>query len=299
MKKSERLPIDSDLLQTFVVIADCGNLTLAANRLGRTQSAISVQLRKLEDGLGASLFFRSVRGMALTPAGDALLTRAQSILFDIREAAELFLEPLKGTMRVGFPDDFDDSVLENILMNFSRTHPSVQVLARSGSTSGFPAAIKAGELDVAVCSGLEEPTGDRLASEPIVWAARDAARWRRSEPVDLAVLDRSCYWRDLPAAALQEAGREFRIAFQSSSFTSLKAAIRAGLAVGLLPKSSLSEDFYLLTETDGFPRLPVSHRSIKRAAQAPEEITEAMVQAIKSACHNQADRGEYEHPRFA
>ena len=286
MNKNERLPIDSDLLQTFVTIADCGNLTLAANRLGRTQSAISVQLRKLEDGLGASLFFRSVRGMALTPAGEALVSRAQSILVDIREAANLFLEPLKGTIRVGLPDDFDDSVLERILTRFSRSHPGVQVLARSGCTSGYPAAIQAGALDVAVCSGLEDPIGEPLESEPIVWAASEAGRWRSDEPVDLAVLDRTCYWRDLPANALSEAGRQYRVAFQSSSFTSLKAAIRAGIAVGLLPKSSLNEDLQILTENDGFPDLPLSHRSIQRSAQAHEEIAEAMVEAIKSARHD-------------
>lgn len=286
MNKNERLPIDSDLLQTFVTIADCGNLTLAASRLGRTQSAISVQLRKLEDGLGASLFFRSVRGMALTPAGEALFSRAQAILVDIREAANLFLEPLKGTIGVGFPDDFDEHVLERILAKFSRSHPSVQVLARSGCTSGYPAAIRAGELDVAVCSGLEQPVGEALDSEPIVWAASEATRWRSDEPVDLAVLERTCYWRDLPADALGNIGKEYRVSFQSSSFTSLKAALRAGIAVGLLPKSSLSEDLQTLTENEGFPDLPMSHRSIQRSTQAPEEIADAMVEAIKSARHN-------------
>jgi len=155
MNENERLPIDSDLLLTFERIADCGNLTVAAGQLARTQSAISVQLRKLEDGLGAALFTRTAKGMVLTPAGETLLSRAKVILAEMRETAQLFRQPLTGAIRVGLPDDLDDTVLERILAQFSRTHPGVQVLAWSGCTSGYAARVEAGDLDVAVCSSLE------------------------------------------------------------------------------------------------------------------------------------------------
>ena len=283
MKKNERPAIDSDLLYTFATIAECGNLTTAASLLGRTQSAISVQLRKLEESLGTSLFVRSVRGMALTPAGEALLSRAHPILSSIREAAGLFLEPLTGAIRLGLPDDYDETVLEGILTQFSQSHPSVQVLARSGCTSGYPAALQRGDLDVAVCSGLNDPGGEPLGTEPIVWAARKGASWSNEAPVPLAILDRPCYWRDLPATALSKAGREYNIVYQSSSFTSRQAALRAGLAVGIVPQSCLSEGLRALTKTDDFPDLPVSYRSIKSSAQAPEKLVDAMVEAIKTA----------------
>lgn len=283
MNKNERLPIDSDLLQTFVKIAECGNLTLAARQIGRTQSAVSVQLRKLEEGLGAALFTRSAKGMALTPSGEALLTRARPILADLQETAELFRASLSGSIRVGFPDDFDEALLERILLDFSRAHPGVQVLARSGCTSGYPAAIRAGELDVAVCSGLDHPEGDALDSEEIVWASRAGKVWLKTEPVPLAILDRPCYWRDLPMSALDKARRPHRVAFQSGSFTSLQAALRAGFAVGLLPKSCLGESLQTLSITEGFPRLPISFRSIARSAKAPEPITDVMVEAIRDA----------------
>ncbi len=283
MNKNERPPIDSDLLHTFATIAECGNLTIAARRLGRTQSAISVQLRKLEDSLGVSLFVRNARGMTLTEAGEALLTRAEAIITEIREAANLFVRPLTGSIRVGLPDDYDESVLETILLQFSRSHPGVKVLARSGCTSGYPAAIQAGELDVAVCSGLDDPGGQTLDTEPIVWAARDGTSWSKVAPVPLALLDRPCYWRDLPAEALVKAGRKYRIAFQSSSFTSLQAAVRSGLAVGLLPQSCVGDGLKTLTLADGFPDLPLSHRSIQLSAKAPQQIAEAMIDAIKTA----------------
>ncbi|MBN9668911.1 LysR family transcriptional regulator [Roseibium aggregatum] len=283
MNKIERLPIDPSLLHTFSTIAECGNLTVAAQRLGRTQSAISVQLRKLEESLETSLFVRSARGMALTSAGEALLSRAVPILSAIRDAADLFLEPLTGTIRVGLPDDFDEGVLERILSEFSQSRPGVQVLARSGCTSGYSRAIQAGDLDVAVCSGLDDPGGEPLGSEPIVWVAREGSVWSQNAPVPLAVLDRSCYWQDLPADVLRKAGRDHCIAFRSGSFSSLKAALRSGLAVGLLPQSCVSEGLTILTNVDGFPDLPVSHRSIQFSAQAPKTLAKAMVEAIKSA----------------
>lgn len=283
MNENERLPIDSDLLQTFVRIAECGNLTNAAGKLARTQSAISVQLRKLEDGLGATLFTRTAKGMVLTPAGEALLTRANSIIKEMQETAKLFREPLTGLIRLGLPDDFDEEVLERILMKFSGTHPGVQIRARSGCTSGYAKAIQSGDLDVAVCSGLDHRGGEALDTEEIVWAACEGMIWPEAEAVPLAVLDRPCYWRDLPMNALDGQGRKYTIAFQSGSFTSLQAALRAGFAIGLLPKSCVGEGLQILGEADGWPNLPVSHRSILIAANAETHIATAMVDAIRNA----------------
>ncbi len=283
MNENERLTIDSDLLQTFVRIAECGNLTIAAGKLARTQSAISVQLRKLEESLGTTLFIRSAKGMVLTPAGETLLSRAKLIVAEIRETAKLFRQPLIGSIRVGLPDDFDETVLERILLVFSRTHPAVQVLAQSGCTSGYAAAIRTGEMDIAVCSGLGDPGGEPLDTEEIVWAAREGIIWSDTETVPLAVLDRPCYWRDLPKQVLDAHGRKHRIAFQSGSFTSLQAALRAGVAIGLLPQSCVGDGLQILAEADGLPSLPTSHRSILISANASEQIVAAMVEAIRSA----------------
>ncbi|MEM8749178.1 MAG: LysR family transcriptional regulator [Pseudomonadota bacterium] len=284
MNENERMPIDSDLLLTFARIAECGNLTVAAGKLGRTQSAISVQLRKLEEGLGVTLFTRTAKGMVLTSAGETLLSRAHMIISEIRETVQLFREPLTGSIRVGLPDDFDDIVLERILAQFSRTHPGVQVLARSGCTSGYPVAIQEGELDVAVCSGLNDLGGVALDADEIVWAACRGTVWSTTDILPLAVLDRPCYWRDLPKQLLDAQGQKHRVAFQSGSFTSLQAALRAGVAIGLLPKSCAGEGLQILTETDGLPTLPTSYRSILTSDNASEEVLAAMVSAIQSAC---------------
>lgn len=291
MNQNERNPLDSTLLRSFLVIADTGNLTEAAHRLSRTQSAISVQLRRLEGDLGAALFHRTPRGMVLTEAGERLRPKARRILSDLREAGALFRDPLTGSVRVGLPDDFDRTVLEAVISGFGRAHPGVTVMARSGCTSGYAAAIRDDDLDIAVCSGPENALGETLEVERPVWAAKSGTVWPSDAPVALAVLDRSCWWRALPARSLDAVGRPYRIAFRSSSFAALEAAIKAGFAVGILPATSLDATMRALSRADGFPDLPRSRRSIVTSAKAPTALTDAMAAAIRRAVRAAPDRG--------
>ncbi|MEM1275740.1 MAG: LysR family transcriptional regulator [Pseudomonadota bacterium] len=279
--------MNSELLRSFVSIAENGNLTLAAGRLNRTQSAISVQLRKLEADLGVSLFDRSVRGMKLTDAGERLLPRARSILAELRDASALFETPLSGVIRVAVPDDFDDFILGRMLARFSKAHPGVDVIARSDCTAGFLSAIQRGELDIAVYSGAKNREGETLGTERTIWAARQGFEVAPDAPVPLALLDRSCWWRDLPTNALSSIGRDYTIAFRSHSYASIRAAIKAGFAIGVLSEPSFEPGLTELTARDGFPELPVSRRSILRREGAPEALTAAMADAIHAATAEQ------------
>lgn len=283
MIKRERQFLSTDLLNSFVTIADCGNLTVAAGRLYRTQSAISVQIRKLEADLGATLFNRNSRGMTLTDAGKVFLPKARAILVDLKEAGALFEAPLKGVIRVGIPDDFNDATLEKILTDFARSHPDVDVVALSGCTSGYPTAVRNGEIDVAVCSGPKNEEGTPLDVEKTVWATKKGTQLERTTPVPLAVLDRSCWWRDLPTNSLRTIDRDYTIAFKSSSFASIQAAIRADFAVGVLPISCVCEKMTVLTATEGFPTLPKSYRSLLIGERAPTDLVNAMAEAIRGA----------------
>ena len=149
----ERLELNSDLLQAFAAIASTGHLTHAADQLLRTQSARSVQLKKLEDMLGARLFHRSPKGMILTAEGDKLLPLAQNILSQMHRAQAMFQAPLRGPLRIGIPDHYDDMVFEDVLMAFRRILPEVDVFTQSGCSFGFPQAIAEGRLDFAVVAG--------------------------------------------------------------------------------------------------------------------------------------------------
>ncbi len=284
MNKEERLTRSSDLLRTFVAVANCENITHAADVLGRTQSAISVQTRKLEDTLEVRLFDRQARGMVLTEAGEKLLPVARNIMSELSRIGALFQEPLKGRLRVGIPDDYTETVLEKVLVDFAQRHPGVEVSARFGCTSEFPDAIRRGALDVAVVSEADVPRGSRIASEYNLWAAAPGFTCDLDRPVPLAILDRhDCSWRRFGSDALDAAGRKWRLAYASESFAGVKAAIRSGLAVGVLPRSLMEPSMRELRQADGFPPLPETERGILTSDKAPRDIAQAMADAIRSA----------------
>ena len=283
MNRNERYGPSIEALRTFLAVAECGNVTHAADRLGRTQSAVSVQIRKLEDGLNAHLFERRARGMALTADGRKLLPAARRTLSEVSHVQSMFAEPLHGRIRVGIPDDYDDTVLERALADFGQSHADVEIFARSGCTSRFVDAIRDNELDIAVISSPHATSGDVFSSEPTVWAASETFNLERDMPVPLAILDRDCWWRDMPANALEQCGRSWKIAYQSESFASLRAAVRAGLAVGTLPQSCIEAGMKVLSGKHGFPPLATANRVICISETAPADLTSAMADAIRKA----------------
>ena len=283
MHKIERALPDSNLLRTFLEIADCGNLTVAASRLNRSQSAISVQLRKLETELSVSLFERDAKGMVLSVNGERLQPVARRVLSELDQVHALFQPALKGKIRVGIPDDFEENVLERTLADFARSNPGVDVVASSGCTVGFPEAVQKGVLDIAVYSGPGNIVGEVFLTQKPVWVASETMCLDKSEPVPLAIMDRGCWWQELPTQALEKQGRPYNIAFECSGLTSQKAAIRAGFAIGILYENSVEPGMKVLSARDGFPKLPLSKRSIILNPDAPRKLTTAMAKAIKNA----------------
>ena len=283
MQKNERAFTDGNLLKTFVEIAECGNLTLAASRLNRSQSAISVQIRKLEAELKTSLFVREGKGMSLSSDGKKLLPAAERVLSELGRLKPLFETPLNGKIRVGIPDDFDEGVLERTLADFTQTNPGVEVLATSGCTASFPEAIRRGDLDIAVFSGPHNLHGETFLEQKPVWVASEAMNHPVSEPVPLAVVNHGCWLGELPKTSLEQHGRAYNIAFECTGLMSLKAAIRAGFAIGILYKSNVESGMKVLSAKDGFPSLPTFYRSIIVHSDAPQDLVNAMAKAIKRA----------------
>lgn len=283
MHKTERSFTDSNLLRTFVEIADCGNLTLAASRLNRSQSAISVQIGKLETELKTSLFVREGKGMSLSANGEKLLPAAQRVLAELAKLQSLFETPLNGRIRVGIPDDFDEGVLERTLADFTQTNPGVEVLATSGCTASFPEAIRKGDLDIAVFSGPDNVPGETFMEQKPVWVASETMSHPPSDPVPLAVVNHGCWLGELPKTSLERQGRAFNIAFECSGLMSLKAAIRAGFAIGVLYEGNVEPGMKILSAKDGFPSLPTSKRSIIVRPDAPQDLASAMAKAIQRA----------------
>lgn len=284
MNINKRSTIDSDLLRTFLAVAEAGNVTYAANVLGRTQSAISVQIRKLENALSVRLFDRQARGMALTEQGHALLPAAQKAVFELDRIGDLFSKPLTGRIRAGIPDDYGTHILEKVLASFAERHPGVEVFVRCEFSVNFPEAIRRGDLDLAIYAA--EPTasiGKLLFKEPTVWAANAAMALDPNEPVPLALFNRDCWWRDAATDALEKAGHSYRVAYSSESVAGVKAAIGAGLAVGVLAVSTVDDTMRVLGKREGYPPLPSSSLVLLQSEKADTIVAQAMESALRSA----------------
>ena len=286
------LRLDSEALRTFVVVAERGNVTRAAEELHRTQSAISVQIKRLEQQLDVPLFTREARGMALTPSGEKLLSAAKPILQQLdRTAAELRQDPIQGSVRVGIPDDYGSELLATILADFAQRHPLVEVSIRCGFSVEFPKLLARGKLDLAVYAcDHEMPQGELLLEEQTVWVGRRGFRRPLDDALAVSLFDRSCWWRDAAIQALNDAGLDYRVAYTSESVAGIKAAIRAGLAVGVLAQSTLEPGMTVLGPAEGLPPLPPSNLVlIQRPEPRPPAIT-AMANAIRRGFSAFSDR---------
>lgn len=281
MTKYERTPFSSEMLRAFVAIAEHQHLTIAADRLNRTQSALSVNLRKIETALNTRLFERHAKGMALTADGERLLPVAHRILLDMGRVQTMFERPLHGKIHVGIPDHYDDMIFETVLADFSRAYPDVDVVVTSGCSSGFETAIQSGSLDIAVIAGSKQSTGEILETEATVWAESTGFAHDPEKPIPLAVLDRGCWWSKMPAKALSAQGRPFNVTFKSASFSNLRCAIRAGLGIGVLPARAMQKGMLVSGATRQLPDLPHMTRSLLVSPSAHPEIAETMARKIK------------------
>ncbi|MQX38132.1 LysR family transcriptional regulator [Roseospira navarrensis] len=282
---AERL--DSDLLRTFLAIAETGSVTAGAERICRSQSAASLQLKRLETLLGGSVFVRHGRGIALTPLGERLVPVARRVVGLLDEAyGKLRAAPLSGVIRVGIPEEHDRDTLSRVIAAFARAHPQVEVALTCASTVTFPAALAAGRLDLAI-HAVDDPSPHHtvLDRHAMVWAVAPDGPAPEVDPVPLALFDRACWWRERALDALESAGRSVRIVCSSESVSGVMAAMEAGLAVGVLPASHVGRGRGLLSlsAAEGFPALSDSLLVLECPGETASPVCAAMAEAIRNA----------------
>jgi len=289
MNKFNQLGPNSELLRTFCVVAESGNVTQSASKMSRTQSAISVQIKKLEDYFSVELFERQARGMVLSESGRKLLPLAKNALKEVDQIANLFSTPLSGKVRVGIPDDYNDTILEIALAKFCKRHTNVEVFVQSGCTAGFPDAIAKNKLDIAVYSARPVSKKDAFFSEPTVWVCATHFKFDKNDSIPMAIIDRHCWWRNVATNALDESGISWRTAYLSANFASLKASIRSGLAVGVLALSAVEDSMRVLGKKEGFPSLPSSSLQLLKREQTPINIVQEMEAALRQSVETRND----------
>jgi len=250
--------LDTDLLRTFVTIADERGFTRAADTLGRTQSAVSMQIKRLEDILQVRLFERDGRQVRLTPEGDMLMGFARRMLRLNDEAIDHFLQPeMTGPVRIGVPDDYASYMLPPVLAAFAQTHPGVRVdVTCDNSTDLFP-MLQKGSLDLALLSRSPQvPGGELIRREKLFWVTSATHTTHEEDPLPLALFPDGCICRWHAIKALETQGRRWRAAYSSRSTTAIHGAVVSGFAVSAVEETTIPPGVRILGEKDGFQPLP-------------------------------------------
>lgn len=275
--------IDHELLRTFVAIVDHGGFTRASEAVNRTQSAVSMQIKRLEeDVIRRPLFERDGRQVRLTSEGNTLLGYARRILELHGEALNVLRQPdMVGRVRMGVPDDYVMRFLPGILRSFSQAWPMVDVEVHCEPSSQLLLR-QDGSLDL--CIVTREPgheMGEVLRQEPMAWVVADSHSPHEQEPIPLALFDENCFCRKRACAALGRSGKHFRVAYSSPSLATLQAVVHAGLAVSVLMRSLITPDMRILDEAEGFPALPSASIVLLRTSEAHSPIVDGLARYIR------------------
>ncbi|MCB8836645.1 LysR substrate-binding domain-containing protein [Aurantimonas sp. VKM B-3413] len=243
-RTSSALPnLDIDLARTFVAICETGNFSRAAERVFRTPSAVSLQVKKLEETVGRALFRRETRLVELTGDGEHLLGYARKLLRLNDEAMEFFRMPaMEGKVCFGAPYDAGIYAIPSILRRFATTHPHVEVDVRLDSSAELRRRCAAGEIDVALLATDDHPgfLAVEVYREALVWIGLKNGAAVERDPLPLAVADQGCAWRGAALAGLDAAGIRYRVAYSSENCQAQIAAVEADLAIAALPLSVAS-----------------------------------------------------------
>lgn len=278
--------LDLDLVRTFVTVVEARSFTRAGERLGRSQSAISLQMGRLETRLGSALLSRDPRHVTLTAEGESFLPQARRLLrLNDEIVGRLHQVEIEGEVRLGSPEDFATVHLPEILGAFAKSHPKVSLSVTCDLTLNLLEGLRGGALDIALVK--REPLGPdlgvRVWREPLVWVGADLGILEQVEVTPLIVAPSPCVYRKRAITALERHGRPWRVAYTSPSLAGQHAALRAGLGVTVLPLEMTPPDLARLGADQGLPALQDAEIALMRAPTAVAPAAERLAEFILSS----------------
>jgi DNA-binding transcriptional LysR family regulator len=280
--------LDIDQLRTFIAIAETGSFTRAAEVVNKTQSAVSMQMKRLEERLERPIFARDGRASKLTEDGMRLLDYARRIVkLNVETIAAFSDEALSGRVRLGVPDDYADRYLPEIMARFSRAYPGVELTVLCEPSVDLLDRIDANEVDLAIVTNCDSKrASETFRRERLVWVTSHRHPTHLEERVPLALGRPSCIWRHTAIERLESTNRPYRLLYSSSNAGAVAAAVLAGLAVSVLPESGLRPGMRVLTSADGFPDLPSCRIGLVRNAHESSALADALAEHIISSLDN-------------
>jgi len=292
----EMINLPTTLLRTLVTAIDSGGFGRAAQLLGRTQSAVSLQMQRLEQQVGETLFRKQGRSLALTDAGEVVLSYARRMM-ELNDEAISAIKGLAvaGSVRLGLPQDFAETGLPTILARFARAHPAVRVEARVDRNSVLLDQLQRGQLDLALVFGqLDDRESIKVAELPIVWIGPVRFSWSRREPLPLVLFEPPCLFRQAALQALDKAGIGWRLTFTSPSLAGLWAGVQAGLGIIIRTPHALPQHLRVLDKPYRLPRLASVGLRLHAATSSPtpaiQRLREVLVQTLTENCASPAPR---------
>jgi DNA-binding transcriptional LysR family regulator len=247
--------LDLELLRSFVSVVDAGGFTRAGERVHRTQSTVSQQIKRLEDDIGRPLLNRSGKQVVPTEDGERLLSYARRLLSLAEEARDVLARPTnEGAVRLGIPEDFAAYRLTKLLASCSRSRPGLRLDVRADQSVYLRRDLERGELDLALLKrNAGEKGGIAVWPERVHWVTSKAHPvTQKFESVPLIFFPAGCLYRTRAIHAIESAGRSWHMAYTSSSLSGIQAAVAAGLGLSILPDMAIQADHRKLTAKDGF-----------------------------------------------
>jgi DNA-binding transcriptional LysR family regulator len=281
------VPLDLDQLQTFCVIADCGSFTEAARRVNKTQSAVSMQIKRLEERLGRALLTRDGRRVGLTQHGEGLYAHARRMLKLNAEIMDTFAnDDMSGSIRFGLPDDYAVRLLPVILSSFQKTHPRITLDVQCAASHELLEGMRRGKYDL-ICftQGTDRQYGEVFRTERMYWVAAQGGQALSMDPLPIAG-GQTCRWKTNAMEVLDRVGRDYRVAYTSSNALAIASAVLTDLAVGFLPESALQPGMLAIAEDRNLPRLRDAEIALLRASHAYGGIFDALARHIVTSMGN-------------
>jgi DNA-binding transcriptional LysR family regulator len=273
--------LDLDVLEMVVAVAETGSFVRGAESVHRSASAVSMQIKTLEDALGKALFVRNTRNVEITAEGKVLLDYGRQMLAMREEAWASVVRPeMKGRVTIGVPDDYASSLLPPVLGKFAAAHPRVEIRVIGLPSSELVPLLKDNSIDLACMTKTRGVTGEFIRFEPAVWAGSANRKVWKERPLSLAVFGAASAVRALAINALQRENIKYRMSYESPSLMGVLSMVEAGLAVAPLAKCSIPAHLVQLSQNEGLPPLGELEVTLARSSRSARPLCDFLAEQI-------------------
>lgn len=279
-----------DYLRTFIALAEAKNFTKTGLQVNLSQSAVSMQIKRLESEVGNKLFDRMGKTVKLTTQGNILINYAMRIVREHDEAVAALSTPnMEGHIRIGSPEHYTAGILPGLLAHFARSYPDITVEMRCENSDVIKDCVDKGELDLGICTQISEG-GQVIAHDPVVWVSEPTFIMQKHKPLSLATFEEDCIFRTWALEALEKAGIDYRIVYVSRSISGLLDAVKAGFAIAPIIKSNVPSDLKIASIEDDLPVLPISNITLHKTKKVSSKIIDCFSGHVIKAFREKTER---------